>query len=282
MLTPSRERAKPISLIKAALLCLAMVLPFWPTWVRLMAEWTKWDQALAHGIVIALATLYYVFATSQLERYPQQGTALRQIIGVLITLAFVVIAALSQRVAMDAITQLALVALLLGLMLVFFPTVSWLRLFQVSGLLVFSVQAWGSLNDILLYLASEVVGTAVAMLSIPALIDGNSITLPYGIMLIADGCSGLRYFIIALALGWLLSISLDYRLPGMFLTLAVATALALIMNWIRIYLLILVGYYSEMQHSLVQDHELFGWVLFAIITLPAMYFAPQRRLKGAA
>lgn len=281
-MSTNRERAKPISLVKAGVLCAAMVLPFWPTWVRLMGEWTKWDQALAHGSLMAMVTLYYVFATSQLERYPQKGVLLKQMTGLFIALVFVVFAALSQRVAMDAITQLALVALLYGLMLVFFPTVSWLRLIQVSGLLLFCVQAWGSLNDLLLYLASEVVGSAIAMLSIPALIDGNSITLPYGIMLIADGCSGLRYFIIAIALAWMLSINLDYRLPAMVATLLVAAALALIMNWIRIYVLILVGFYSEMQHSLVQDHEFFGWVLFAIITLPVMYFAPQRRFKGAA
>lgn len=282
MMTTTRERAKPVSLIKATVLCAAMILPFWPTWARLMVEWTKWDQALAHGLVIALATVYYVFTTSQMERYPSQGTAFKQVAGVLISLAFVSIAALSQRVAMDAITQLALVALLLGLMLVFFPSVDWLRLAQVSGLLIFCMQAWGSLNGILLFMASEVVGGAISMLAIPALIDGNSITLPYGIMIIADGCSGLRYFVIGLALAWMLSINLGYRLPAMLATLAIATILALVMNWIRIYVLILVGFYSEMQHSLVEDHELFGWILFAVITLPAMYFAPQRRLGGQA
>lgn len=282
MLMSPRVKARPVSFIKAALLCLVMILPFWPTWVRLFDEWIKWDQALGHGLLMAGVTLYYVFSTSQLERQPQAGIAYKALSGVLISLVFVAIAALSQRVAMDAITQLALVPLLFGLMLVFFPTVGWLRLFQVGGLLVFSIQAWGSINDVLLFLASEVVGNAIALLSIPALIDGSSITLPYGIMLIADGCSGLRYFIIALALGWLLSINLDYRLPAMLLTLVIATVLALIMNWVRIYILILVGYYSEMQNSLVQDHELFGWILFGVITLPAMYFAPQRPLREAS
>ncbi|MCH8532323.1 MAG: exosortase/archaeosortase family protein [Saccharospirillum sp.] len=275
------HKVAPQSLLKALVLVLAMVLPFWPTWANLLQEWTRWDQALGHGLLIAAATLYAIFALALTNNRNQPSLA-KIYSGITLVLAFAVLAALSQRVAMDAITQLALVGLLLGLLMVFFPEASWLKLLQTSGLLVFALQAWGSLNGILLWLASEIVGSAVSQLSIPALIDGNSITLPFGIMLIADGCSGLRYFVVAIALGWMLSMNLNYKLPAMLLTLTVAVALALIMNWIRIFILILVGYYSEMQSSLVHEHELFGWVLFGAIMLPAMFFAPHGKKQAAS
>lgn len=280
-LTGMNHKVAPQSLLKALVLVLAMVLPFWPTWANLLQEWTRWDQALGHGLLIAAATLYAIFALALTNNRNQPSLA-KIYSGITLVLAFAVLAALSQRVAMDAITQLALVGLLLGLLMVFFPEASWLKLLQTSGLLVFALQAWGSLNGILLWLASEIVGSAVSQLSIPALIDGNSITLPFGIMLIADGCSGLRYFVVAIALGWMLSMNLNYKLPAMLLTLTVAVALALIMNWIRIFILILVGYYSEMQSSLVHEHELFGWVLFGAIMLPAMFFAPHGKKQAAS
>ncbi|MEX1056794.1 MAG: archaeosortase/exosortase family protein [Natronospirillum sp.] len=251
----------------------ALVLPFWPTWSNLTTEWVKWDQALGHGSLIALATVYFLFTTA-IARTLSRHTASRAYAGIAITVFFVLLATLSQRVALDAVTQLAMVGLLLGLTLVFFPEVTWLRALQVSGLLMFCLQAWGTLNPLLLWAASGVVGSAVSWLSIPTLIDGNSITLPHGIMVIADGCSGLRYFVIALALGWILGITNQYKAAGILVTLLIATALALIMNWIRIYALILIGYHSEMQSSLVHEHELFGWLLFAVIVLPALYFAP--------
>jgi exosortase len=266
-------------LLKAFVLCLALLLPFWRTWYNLVLEWQVWDQALGHGYFIGLATLYLIFSTAGMASR-QNTSAAKAILGASAVVVFALLAALSQRVAMDAITQLALVGLLFGLVLAFFPGTTWLRAIQTSGLLLFGIQAWGSINGILLWLASDIVGSAISLLAIPALIDGNSITLPYGIMIIADGCSGLRYFVVSLALGWMLSISQNYSFTGMIMTLAVAAALALVMNWIRIYILILVGYYSEMQNALVNDHEFFGWVLFGVIIFPALYFAPNKTVRS--
>lgn len=272
----SSSTLSPYSLAtaKVALLVCVMVVPFWSTWTGLANEWFKWDEATGHGSLMALATVYFLFHTAT-TAYTSQDTVQKVSAGLPLVVIFALLATLSQRVGLDAITQLALVGLLLGMSLVFFPNAPWLRLLQVSGLLIFCVQAWGSLNSALLWAASGVVGSAVGWMSIPTLIDGNSITLPHGIMLIADGCSGLRYFIVALALGWILGINNQYGLKAIIVTMFAAAVLALLMNWLRIYLLILVGYYSEMQHSLVQDHELFGWILFGMMVLPVMYFAPQ-------
>src|SRR5690606_7715885 len=40
------------------------------------------------------------------------------------------------------------------------------------------------------------------------------------------------------------------------------------------FILIIVGYQSEMQSSLMSDHEYFGWILFGILCVPLIYFAP--------
>ena len=47
----------------------------------------------------------------------------------------------------------------------------------------------------------------VRVIAIPAVIDGNSIFVPDGEIVIADGCSGLRYFTISLAIAYLISLS---------------------------------------------------------------------------
>src|SRR5690606_15023335 len=38
-------------------------------------------------------------------------------------------------------------------------------------------------------------------------------------------------------------------------------------------------YQTEMKSSLMEDHELFGWVLFALVMLPAIYYAPAFKPK---
>jgi exosortase/archaeosortase family protein len=105
-------------------------------------------------------------------------------------------------------------------------------------------------------------------------LDGNNIFLPSGTIYIADGCSGLRYLTVALLMGYTLILINHYRLAGIVSTIALAIILGLAANWLRIYLLVLIGYHTEMQSSLMRDHETFGWVVFACILIPSIYFAP--------
>src|SRR5690606_8194014 len=51
--------------------------------------------------------------------------------------------------------------------------------------------------------------------------------------------------------------------------------------WIRIFILILVGYHTEMESSLMEDHETFGWIVFALICFPAIYFAPVIKVRSS-
>src|SRR5690606_37229365 len=64
-------------------------------------------------------------------------------------------------------------------------------------------------------------------------------------------------------------------------TLLIAGLLGLIANWIRIFLLILIGYQTKMETPLMADHETFGWVIFGLLILPAIYFAPMVKTTSA-
>ena len=66
----------------------------------------------------------------------------------------------------------------------------------------------------------------------------------------------------------------------------IALSVALIVNWIRVFSLILIGHLTNMQHFLVKDsHYGFGWVLFlivivALIVAERLAPAPQPRSFG--
>ena len=56
-------------------------------------------------------------------------------------------------------------------------------------------------------------------------------------------------------------------------TIAVALALALITNWVRVYTLIIVGQYSDMQHYLITtDHYMYGWVLYGVAMIVFFWY----------
>lgn len=248
---------------------------FWPTFSGLSHEWTQWDESLSHAYPVLLWFAYLLFKASPLPQQSQPwwlnfvlATAL--LISALAWFLF-------HLVQIKLLEQLMLLPLLcLGIAWVFGVKTLWQQRFLLL-LPVFTLPVWDYLTDPLVQLASFTVAQMVRWVGIPALIDGSSIFIPSGHIMIADGCSGLRYLIISLALGYSISYLNGYREKGFFLCLVIAGALGLLANWIRIFALILIGYYSEMQSSLMSDHETFGWVLFALICFPAIYFAPVAR-----
>src|SRR5690554_7294287 len=130
-----------------------------------------------------------------------------------------------------------------------------LRLLPYVILLALSLPIWADFIPALVAIASAVVSNWVRLFGMTALIEGNSITLPYGRLVIADGCSGIRYFAISILLAAMMSILNDYRWRGWLCLLAAAMMLGLVANWVRIFILVVIGYQSEMQSELLTDHE---------------------------
>jgi len=261
----------------------AGVLLFLPTWIRLASIWLEWEQVMAHGLPTAIIYLYLLFA--QPPRLPpaepqtsRPGTRVH-LTGVILLVLLTLVWSLLESVRIDTLAYLCLPA---GLLLI-----SW-TLLGARAALVFlpyvillglSVPIWSDLIPALVALAATVVGYLVSHLGITALIEGHYITLPYGRLVIADGCSGIGYLAISLLLGALLSILNDFRWKGWLAALALASVLALVVNWIRIFVLVVVAYATRMQSTLVSEHELFGWLLYGLAVAPAIYFAPVRRRR---
>jgi exosortase/archaeosortase family protein len=96
-------------------------------------------------------------------------------------------------------------------------------------------------------------------------------------LLIADGCSGIRYFAISILLAMMTSILNDYRWKGWVITVTAAMLIGLVANWVRITILVVVADQSNMQSELLTDHETMGWLVFGAFILPALYFSPVRK-----
>jgi len=131
-----------------------------------------------------------------------------------------------------------------------------------SIFLIFIMPVWGMLTNILQDISVSVVTYFMSFTGVPTYVEGNFVTIPAGVFEIADGCSGLRYMIVSLAISSLfrfLYIKNTTKAVAFF-TLAIVGAL--LTNWIRITALILIGEYTNMESSLMEDHNTFGWYLF--------------------
>lgn len=248
---------------------------FYPTVALLYSRWIQWDEGLSHGLIIIGLFLFFTVKSSPWSVIKQPAW--------IDTCCYLCLIALSIFWFLAHITNIYILeqlALIPALFLLTAIVYGWQSSYQQKMLLampIFAIPIWDIFNSPLVNLSSLVVGQLVQWVNMPAVIDGNSIFIPFGHILIADGCSGIRYFVIALALGYLISYLNNYHFKNLLITLAIAATLGLAANWIRIFFLVVIGYETEMQSSMMSDHEYFGWFIFALIGFPAIYFAPVVR-----
>lgn len=157
-----------------------------------------------------------------------------------------------------------------------------LQLVRLVGVLIFTTTTFDHLVPYLVNMSSYVVSHLISIYGITAFIDGPMIEIPSGSILIADSCSGVRYVIVALAIGCIMGIMENATLVSNLKLLVYSVLIALIANWLRIFLLVAIGDATEMQSSLMKDHEFFGFIVFFLCFAPLFKYRLVSREKNIA
>ncbi len=145
----------------------------------------------------------------------------------------------------------------------------------------FAVPSWAQLGNPLQDLTVLIVRAALAITGPATRIAGNTIHIPNGSFVIEEGCSGLHFLIVGLAVAALHGELRRDPWKVRLLQLGVMTALALLANWVRVYAIIEAGYLTDMQSYLVRvSHYWFGWGVFEVAL--AVFFWITSRLAPAA
>jgi exosortase len=141
----------------------------------------------------------------------------------------------------------------------------------------FGMPVWDFLIEILRTITVVVTQTLLSLVHVPALIENNHIQLQAGIVTVADSCSGLNLLLAALLTGILQA---EIGLRGTrrrLLLIGIAGAIGLLVNWIRVFSLVMIAHLSNMQSPLVYSHASFGWWVYAVSLIP--FFLIARRLE---
>lgn len=262
----------------SALALVAFGYVFSPTLITLHNRWSEVSHSYSHGyllVAIAIFLIWQVRGQLAGRWRPSAWFALPLLLGATFFwfAGFATQLTLAQQVALPAILWLvAVVALGWAASL-------WLLL--PALLLYFGIPVWDFLVEPLQRLTVLVTQVWLAWFEIPAYVRGFYIEVPTGSFEVAGGCSGLNYVLVASVIGLLhsyLNLSGWRRAAGV----GLALALALLSNWIRVFALVLIGYYTRMESELIEDHDGFGWVIFACALV--VYFLLSRWLleKGSA
>lgn len=141
-----------------------------------------------------------------------------------------------------------------------------LAIFLASGM-----PLWDFAIGILQALTIRVTESILRLMNVPVLFTGDIVDLPYGRFIIAEGCAGLKFFLCALAISTLyVFLFIDNRRRGA-VFIIVACVFAVVANWFRVAGVVLIGHATAMQSDLMQNHYMYGWIVFVIFLMPTFW-----------
>lgn len=247
----------------ASILCLFVAVGtlYWPSAVALDSIWRSTIATYQDGYLVLLASLWLIVRDrKRLAATPVQPTPPALLAVATLSLAWLwAWRAAIQELHMELVPLLLFAAVWAALgrkmaRLLVFPL----------GFLYFALPIWDHIRHLLQALSAHATAGLVWITGLSAYVRGDFIHLPWGTLHIEGGCSGLNTLIVLLALTTLYTHVNGVSWRRQLKLLSIATILALLVNWLRIFVITVVAYYSEMRSSLVENHKWFGWLLFVL------------------
>jgi EpsI family protein len=204
----------------------------------------------------------------------------------------------------DSAPSLSGFAILLGCLVMWWlgkaASISELRQFAIVGMIqavVVCLLGWRFYRRILfpmLYLFL-MVPTATALLGplqtlttsmsahllrlsgIPVLGENHLIEVPHGLYLVAPGCAGLNFLLSTLALSLVYVLVVYRRGAKRVAGVVVALLLSITTNAVRVFGIIWLAEATNRRIDIVDDHLLYGWGVYCVVMLAAMYIGLRFR-----
>ncbi|MGH8853359.1 MAG: exosortase A, partial [Telluria sp.] len=246
------------------LIVLALLAPFVFYFGTLQSIVALWDssETFAHGYVVAPISLWLVWRkrdvlrTVPLEPYWP-------------ALVLVALAGLGWLVAtfgeVQVLRQYALVAMFpLAVLALCGRRFAGALAFPLLFLL-FAVPFGEVFVAPLIDLTADFTVAALQMTGIPVLRNGTTFEIPSGHWSVVEACSGLRYLISSITLGCLYAY-LSYRAwwrRALFIGLSIVVPI--VANWLRAYMIVMIGHLSNMRLATGVDHVVYGWLFFGVV-----------------
>ena len=182
---------------------------------------------------------------------------------------------LGELASVNAATQLALVALIvLSVPAVYGWAVARELAFPLA-FLFFAVPLGEFMVPPMMEWTADFTIAALQATGIPVYREGLQFVIPSGSWSVIEACSGVRYLIASFMVGTLFAYLNFNSMRKRLLFAAVAIAVPILANWLRAYIIVMLGHLSNNQIAAGVDHLIYGWVFFGIV-IGAMFMVGAR------
>ena len=234
---------------------------YWPTASAMATIWWRSDT-YAHGLVVPPAALWLMWRKrAQLATLVPKPTLL----GLLCMLGVALLWLAGDLVSVNAVTQFAFMALIVSAV----PTLlGW----QVTRALLFpllylflAVPVGDFMLPQLMEWTADFTVAALRLSGIPVYREGLQFIIPSGSWSVVEACSGIRYLVASFTVGCLFAYINYQSLRKRLMFVGVAILVPLLANWLRAYMIVMLGHFSGNTLATGVDHLVYGWVFFGVV-----------------
>lgn len=162
-----------------------------------------------------------------------------------------------QQFALVGMLQFAAVAIL-GLRLA-------LALVYPIAFLLFLVPTGDFMTPWLIDRTADFTVAALKLTGVPVFREGNDLTIPSGRWSVVEACSGTRYLVASMMAGTAFAYLQFQSARKRLIFFGVSIVVPLVANWVRAYLIVLIGHLTSNEYATGADHLVYGAFLFGVI-----------------
>lgn len=277
MAPPAVPAAGRLTAILAAAVAAAIVLLYRDTAASMVAIWQR-SATFNHGFVVVPIALWLIWRRRhELARVPA-----RPFWPALAVLACAGFGWLLGNLAGAAVVeQLGLVLMIEGAML---AMLGWQRARVIAfalAFLIFAVPFGEALVPTLIDWTADFTVLALKLTGVPVYREGSFFVIPSGQWSVVEACSGLRYLIASLMVGSLyahLTYASRWRQAAF---IAASVLVPIVANWVRAYLIVMIGHLSGNELAVGVDHLIYGWIFFGFVMLLMFWIGGRFREERA-
>jgi exosortase A len=236
---------------------------FWyrDTAMAMVAIWAR-AETYAHAFIVPPISFWLIWRKRHELAALRPEPTLWLIFPVFATTTFWLMGELT---AVNALTQFTFV---LTLLLAIVSTLGFRisrRIAFPLAFLLFCVPLGDFMTSTLMEWTAWFTVLALRATGIPAYQEGMQFVIPSGNWSVVEACSGIRYVIASVTVGALFAYLNYVSLRRRIIFIGVSIIVPVIANWLRAYIIVMLGHLSGNRVAAGIDHLIYGWFFFGIV-----------------
>lgn len=234
---------------------------YWGTLSGMAEIWWR-SETYTHGLIVPVISAWLIW-----QKRESLATMAPQPVlwPALIVAAFTFSWLIGELTTVNALTQFSLVAIIVFSALALLGPQVGKELAFPLGFLFFAVPIGDFLLPNLMEWTADFTVAALRFSNIPVYREGQSFVIPSGNWSVVEACSGIRYMIASVTVGTLYAYLTYTSLKRRLTFVLVSFIVPLVANWLRAYIIVMLGHLSGNKLAVGVDHLIYGWIFFGVV-----------------